>query len=48
MQIHEYEYVTRAEYSPVQKDVEAIIRKAQRIMKEKYDFKRTKDRHLDR
>ena len=38
MQIHEYEYVTRAEYSPVQKDVEAIIRKAQRIMKEKYDF----------
>lgn len=35
--MEEYEFVTRAEYSPVKKEIESIIRKAQKIMEEKYE-----------
>lgn len=35
--MQQYEYVPRKEYSPVKRDFEAIIKKAQRIMEEKYE-----------
>lgn len=35
--MQEYEYVTRAEYSPIKKEIESIIKKAQIIMEEKYE-----------
>lgn len=33
----EYEFVNRSEYSPVKQELEEIIRRAQKFMKEKYD-----------
>ncbi len=33
----EFEYVTRAEYQPVREELEAIIHRAQKFMREKYD-----------
>lgn len=35
--MQEYEYVTRAEYGPKLKELESILKKAQKIMEEKYD-----------
>ncbi len=32
-----FEYVTRAEYKPVRKELEEIIHRAQKFMREKYD-----------
>lgn len=36
--MQEYEYVTRAEYSPVKREIESIIKKTQKIMEEKYEI----------
>ena len=33
----EFEYVTKAEYQPVREELESIIHRAQKFMKEKYD-----------
>jgi len=35
--MEEFEWVTKSEYSPVKQELEEIIRKAQRIMKKKYN-----------
>lgn len=35
--MQEYEYVTRSEYRPIKNEIESIIKKAQIIMKEKYE-----------
>ncbi len=35
--MHEYEYVTRAEYQPVRERLEKIIRRVQVVMRKKYD-----------
>ena len=35
--MQKYEYVTRAEYSPVKNEIESVIKRAQIIMEEKYE-----------